>query len=138
MEVLNHNQRRSARWRVVALFGVLVLLFSVVFISMGMASGSQDEGQIEKIKKEIDVLKGQHQPQLNDLKNQKRKLEIQWDSLKNDNSEAVEMKKLVSKKKKLNRELDSLKKVLKGYQESIFIMNERLEECKTKDGDTEQ
>lgn len=57
MDVLNKNQRNSARWRVAALLGIVLLLNVLIVHSMHQSYRSGGAGEIESLTRELEELK---------------------------------------------------------------------------------
>jgi len=119
MEILNNNQRRSARWRLffigLAIIGVTTA--AVASIHSAYAGGGADE--LEQCK-----LRLQEQEQICKSKTQ---------DLKNENKALKKrLKDLESSGKKPNQEMKKLKDMMEVKDERMKLLEEQLAGCKSK------
>lgn len=119
MEVLNRNQRRSAKWRLFFLGVIILGIVSAAMASMHNAYSSSGADDLEKCRKELaekeQYWKGKNQ----DLVNKNKQLQKQ-------------LKAHTSKGNKPNEEVIHLKRKMDIQDQKIDLLKTQLVTCKSQ------
>ena len=77
MEILNKNQRTSARWRVAALVGIMIIVNGLTLYATHEKYSLNGSDQIDELKRELETLKNQYRGDEANWKSEKKRLENQ-------------------------------------------------------------
>lgn len=130
MDVLNKNQRNSARWRILAVLGILLVLNGLVVYSMHGAYKSTGQGDIEELELELQKQEKTYKGKVIELSNQNEILKKEIAELKSDDGEDPLMAMIKLNYDECKEERDKLEKQVEKKDEKIEKLREQLALCK--------